>query len=328
MGAMCRVADNYKRAMKLNRYTVFSWGTLAFVLLVIVWGAYVRATGSGAGCGSHWPLCNGTVVPRAPEVETMIEFTHRVTSGISMLLVVGMVIGAWRVYPRGHLVRRGAVTSLVLMVVEALLGAGLVIFGLVAEDDSVARAISMALHLVNTFLLVGAITLTCWWASGGAAPSLRRQGATTGILALGMAGFVILGMSGAVTALGDTLFSAITMSEARALGITHWLLPLRVFHPLIAIVVSAYLILAAVFVAVRRTDRATRRLAATMSVLLLVQLGAGFLNVYLRAPVWLQGLHLLLADLVWITLVLLCTAATSVAPVHAARQSVPVPVRG
>ncbi len=311
---MARVFDNCKRTMKLNRYAVFSWGTLAYVLLVIVWGAYVRATGSGAGCGSHWPLCNGTVVPRAPEVETLIEFTHRVTSGLSLLLVVGMVVWARRIYSRGHLVRRGAAASLVLMVVEALLGAGLVVFGLVAEDDSVARAISMALHLVNTFLLVGAITLTCWWASGGAAPRLRGHGVTMGVLAVGVAGFVVLGVSGAVTALGDTLFSAISMSEARALGITHWLLPLRIFHPLIAIVVGCYLILAAGYVAVRHAGPATRRLAAALIGLILVQLGAGFLNVYLRAPVWLQGVHLLLADLVWIVLVLLCTAALSAQP--------------
>jgi heme A synthase len=315
---MRHVIDNHKRTMKLNRYALFSWGTLGYVLLVIVWGAYVRATGSGAGCGSHWPLCNGTVVPRAPGVETLIEFTHRVTSGLALLLVVGMVVWARRIYPRGHLVRRGAAASLALMILEALLGAGLVVFGLVAEDDSVARAISMALHLVNTFLLVGAITLTCWWASGGAAPRLRGQGATLGVLALGVAGFVVLGVSGAVTALGDTLFSAISMSEARALGITHWLLPLRIFHPLIAIVVGSYLILAAGFVAVRRASPATRRLAAAMIGLILLQLGVGYLNVYLRAPVWLQGVHLLLADLVWIALVLLCTAAFSAEPARRA----------
>ncbi len=319
------MVDSYKRNMRLNRYAVFSWGTLGYVLLVIVWGAYVRATGSGAGCGDHWPLCNGTVVPRAPEVETMIEFTHRVTSGLSLLLVVGMVVWARRAYARGHRVRWGAAASLVLMITEALLGAGLVIFGLVAEDDSVARAISMALHLVNTFLLVGAITLTCWWASGGAAPRLRGQGATLGVLALGVAGFVVLGMSGAVTALGDTLFSAISMSEARALGITHWLLPLRIFHPLIAIVVGSYLILAAGYVAVRHAGPVPRRLAAALIGLILVQLGAGFLNVYLRAPVWLQGVHLLLADLIWIVLVLLCTVALSAGPArtHAAGRGEP-----
>ena len=297
--------------MKLNRYAVFSWSTLAFVLFVIVWGAYVRATGSGAGCGSHWPLCNGEVVPRAPEVETMIEFTHRITSGLSLLLVVGMVFWARRIHPRGHRVRGGATASLVLMVVEALLGAGLVIFGLVADDDSVARAISMALHLVNTFLLVGAITLTCWWASGGAMPRLRGERATLGVLGVGVAGFMVLGMSGAVTALGDTLFSAISASEARALGIEHWLIRLRVFHPLIAIVVSGYLALTAGYVAARRPGPTTRWLAVALIGLLLIQLGAGFLNIYLRAPVWLQLVHLLLADLVWIALILLYTAALS-----------------
>lgn len=311
--------------MKLNRYAIFSWGTLGYVLLVIVWGAYVRATGSGAGCGSHWPLCNGTVVPRAPEVETMIEFTHRVTSGIALLLSVVMVVWARRIYPRAHLVRRGANASLVIMILEALLGAGLVVFGLVAEDDSVARAVSMALHLVNTFLLVGAITLTCWWASGGKMPRLRGQGTTVGVLAVGVVGFVVLGVSGAVTALGDTLFSAIPMSEARALGVTHWLLPLRIFHPMIAIVVGCYLILAASFVAVRHASLANRRLAGALIGLILVQLGAGFLNVYLRAPVWLQGVHLLLADLVWIALVLLCTTALSVERVESdiERRAVP-----
>lgn len=314
--------------MKLNRYALFSWGTLAYILFVIVWGAYVRATGSGAGCGDHWPLCNGEVVPRAPGVETMIEFTHRVTSGISLILVVVMVAWARRIHPKGGLVRRGAAASLALMILEALLGAGLVVFGLVADDDSVARAVSMALHLVNTFLLVGAITLTCWWASGGTAPRLRGQGGLAGVLGVGIVGFVILGMSGAVTALGDTLFSAITMSEAHALGITHWLLPLRIFHPLIAIGVGSYLVLVAGLVAVRRASSATRWLAAALICLTVVQLAAGFLNVFLRAPVWLQGVHLLLADLIWIALVLMSTAALSVEPVRAiaADRSAPEPV--
>lgn len=313
--------------MRLNRYAIFSWSTLGYVLLVIVWGAYVRATGSGAGCGSHWPLCNGEVMPRAPQVETMIEYTHRITSGISMLLVVGMVIWARRIYPARHLVRRGAAASLILMIVEALLGAGLVIFGLVADDDSIARAIAMALHLVNTFLLVGAITLTCWWASGGKAPRLRGQGLAAGLLGIGVVAFVILGMSGAVTALGDTLFDAIPMWEAHALGITHWLLPLRIYHPMIAIGVSLYLIVVAAFLTSRYEGRAVRNLSTGMIGLLLIQVAAGFLNVFLRAPVWLQGVHLLLADLIWIVLILLSTDLLSSEPAQAAvRRRQPEPV--
>src|SRR5690606_7460601 len=151
----------------MRRYLWLAWGTLAYNLGVIAWGAYVRATGSGAGCGSHWPLCNGEVIPRSPTAETLIEFSHRVTSGLALLLVVVMVVWARRLFPKGHPARLGAWLSLGVMVLEALLGAGLVLFGLVADDDSVARAVVMGLHLVNTLVLLGARTLAAWWASGG-----------------------------------------------------------------------------------------------------------------------------------------------------------------
>ena len=68
----------------MSRFAKYSWIVLVYNLVVILWGAYVRATGSGAGCGSHWPLCNGEVIPRAPEVETLVEFTHRLSSGLGI----------------------------------------------------------------------------------------------------------------------------------------------------------------------------------------------------------------------------------------------------
>src|SRR5262245_62215656 len=80
----------------------FAWLTLGITIVVIVWGAVVRATGSGAGCGSHWPLCNGVVVPRSPSMATLIELGHRLTSGLALLLVLGLVIGAWRQIGRAH----------------------------------------------------------------------------------------------------------------------------------------------------------------------------------------------------------------------------------
>lgn len=302
-------AEKNKRIMKLNRFALYVWATLAFTLVVIVWGAFVRATGSGAGCGSHWPLCNGVVVPRSATVETVIELTHRATSGILLLMVLGMLVWAFRAFPKGHIVRFGAVLSTVLILIEALLGAGLVLFELVAENDTAFRAIAMALHLVNTFLLVGAITLTGWWASGGAPLRLRGQGAVGVVLGVGILGFFLLGVSGAVTALGDTLFPALSTSEAARLGITHWLLPLRIFHPLIAIGVGLYLVAAAGAVSLLRPSVSTRRLARILTVLFVVQVGVGFLNIYLRAPVWMQLVHLLLADFVWIALVLFSAAA-------------------
>ena len=145
----------------------FAWGVLAYNLAVILWGAYVRASGSGAGCGAHWPLCNGEVIPRAPSVATLIEYSHRLTSGLALLGVVALLVWTWRACAAGHPARRGAVLSLLFIITEAAVGAGLVLFELVADNATMARAMFMAAHLVNTFLLVAALTLTAWWLSGG-----------------------------------------------------------------------------------------------------------------------------------------------------------------
>src|SRR5690606_17739810 len=230
-----------------QRFTIYAWSVLAYNLLVVLWGAYVRATGSGAGCGSHWPLCNGEVVPREPQLETLIEFTHRLTSGLALLAVIGLVVWAVRSYPRGHRVRGGAFAVLALMIAEALLGAGLVLFELVADNDSMLRAVSMVAHLVNTFLLIGSMAITAWWAAGGRALRFREAGVVPLVAAVGLLGILLTGSSGAVAALGDTLFPARTLSEGLAADLSpasHFLLRLRVLHPFIAVLTGGYLLLA------------------------------------------------------------------------------------
>jgi heme A synthase len=301
--------------MKLTPFAKFVWGVLVYNLGVVAWGAYVRATGSGAGCGDHWPKCDGKVIPRLASTEQVIEFTHRVTSGIAALLVLAMLVWALRAFPRGHVVRRAAAASMVLMVIEALLGAGLVLFQLVADNASGYRAFSMVAHLVNTFLLLGAIALTGWWASGGRPVRLRGQGAPAALLAVGVAGMLLLGGSGAIAALGDTLFPATSLREGIRQDFSptaHFLLRLRVFHPAIALAVGAYLVVAARVVARLRPTPTTRRLAVALAALYAVQIGAGFLNLALLAPVWMQLVHLLLADLVWLSLVLFGASALAV----------------
>src|SRR5687767_11229749 len=181
--------------MQRNRFATYAWSVLIYNLLVILWGAYVRASGSGAGCGSHWPLCNGAIVPRAPRVETLIELTHRLTSGVALLLVAVLFVWALRAFGRGDPRRLGATLSLVFIITEALVGAGLVLFSLVAANASVARALFMALHLVNTFLLLGALALTGWWASGGARLRLRDRGPVAPALLLAILAMLVLGMS-------------------------------------------------------------------------------------------------------------------------------------
>jgi heme A synthase len=297
--------------LKQKQFTIYVWGVLAYTLAVILWGAYVRASGSGAGCGSHWPLCNGQVIPRAAQIETLVEFTHRLTTGLAGLLVLFMFIWAWRAYAQGHLVRQGAAWSLFFMVTEGLIGAALVLFELVAYNDSLARAISGALHLLNTFFLLAALTLTAWWASGGQPIRLRNQGAPSLLLGVGLLGLLLLGASGAVTALGDTIFPAGSLAEGLRQDFSptaHFLVRLRLWHPAIAIVLGLYLVLAGSAVRVMRPMPDTIRFSRALIALFLVQLAAGTLNVLLLAPIWLQLIHLLLADLVWITLVLLCAA--------------------
>jgi heme A synthase len=291
-----------------QRYRTFAWGFLAYTVAVILWGAFVRATGSGAGCGDHWPLCNGVVLPRSPAVETMIELTHRVTSGLSWLLAFVGVVFARRAYPRGHRVRHGAGWTLVFMSTEGLVGAALVLRQMVAENASHERGFWMAAHLLNTFLLLAVMTLTAFFASGGSAPRPRRAGPALPLVAAALVGVLFLGMSGAITALGDTLFPASSLAEGLADDLApgaHLFVRLRVFHPLIGLAVGAVLLVTAGYLAGTHAERSVRVLAGVVVALFVSQVGLGFLNVALLAPVWLQLLHLFFADAIWIALVLL-----------------------
>ena len=303
--------------MKLNRFAVFAWLVVAVNLFVIVWGAYVRASFSGDGCGSHWPLCNGEVLPTTGLFKTVIELTHRLTSGVALLLVVGLVWRSRRLFPRGHEVRRGAFWSLIFILIEALIGAVLVKFALVAGNASIARAFVMSIHLVNTFLLLAVLSLTAWWAMGGPNVRWRGQGKVTVIFALGLAGTLLIAVSGAVAALGDTLFPVSSVAEGLRQDLSpaaHFLVRLRVLHPVLAVGIGLSIIVAASYVNnfLRPASGRTRKLTSILTTLFLVQLGAGILNVSLLAPVWLQLTHLLLADFFWIALVL--TSASALAP--------------
>ena len=301
--------------LTLTRFAKYTWAVLAYNVGVILWGAYVRATGSGAGCGGHWPLCNGQVIPLAPQTATLIEFSHRVSSGFTLLAVLGLVIWAFRAYPKGHPVRLGAGLAAFFTLTEALVGAGLVLFQLVAQNASALRALSVAVHLANTFLLLASLTLTALWASGGRPVRLPGQGWATWGLGLGLVGVLLLGISGAISALGDTLFPSSSLVEGLRQDFSptaQFMIRLRVIHPLIAVSVGILVMFVAYSLSSSRPDERPRRsMAMALAGLVAVQWLAGVANVALLAPVWMQLLHLFLADLVWIMLVLL--AATVLA---------------
>jgi heme A synthase len=293
----------------------YAWAVLAYNLGVVLWGGFVRATGSGAGCGNHWPLCNGTVTQHSPNAATIIEFTHRLMSGLDLALVALLVVWAFRRFPRQHPVRLGATLSAVFLITEALIGAALVLLQQVARNASVSRAYSLSTHLVNTLTLLACLTLTAWWSTERPAPKSVPSASRVWMAGVSLTAVVVLGVSGVITALGDTLFPASSLAAGLAQDLdpaANIFLRLRLFHPFIAAAVGAWLLFYAVSSASRRPDVSGR--TWSLVALLAAQLVAGVVNLLLLAPVWMQIVHLLLADLLWITLVLLCAATLKFQP--------------
>ncbi|MCI0677831.1 MAG: COX15/CtaA family protein [Actinobacteria bacterium] len=272
----------------------YAWFVLVFNVGVILLGALVRATGSGAGCGRSWPTCQGVLLPQL-EGATAVEFTHRAVSGIALGLVALLAVLVWRRAGPGRPARTGALLSVVAIVVEALIGAGIVLAEWVGEDTSVARAVAVPLHLVNTLFLLAVLTLTVFWLSGGAPLDWRSRPSVRRMVVLGAVALVLISATGAVTALADTLFPKGGVAPETT---EHFLTRLRVVHPVLAVLAAS----AGWWVSVRSGfgDGLTTRL---FPVLVGVMVASGAVNVLLGTPTWMQLVHLGLADILWIVFV-------------------------
>lgn len=304
-----RFAPNLSRVISLVRY---AWFVLGFNVLVIVLGAVVRATGSGAGCGRSWPTCEGEIVPDL-EGATAVEFTHRAVSGVALLLVIALAVLVWRRVDKGHPARTGAVLSVIAIVGEALIGAMIVLAEWVADDTSVARAVSVPLHLVNTLFLLAALALTIFWLGGGGRLSFRgRRGVTLAVLAGGLA-LVLIAATGAITALADTLFPK---SAGDITSEEHFLTQLRVVHPVLAVFAAAVGWWASARNGLPRS-RSGRALPALVGMMLVT----GAINIALGVPVWMQLVHLALADALWVAYVLSAADALQVSAATDSRLS-------
>ena len=292
----------------------FAWAVLLYFIAVILWGTVVRATGAGAGCGNHWPLCNGTMLQHSASATTMIEFTHRITSGISFFSAVGLLVWTFAGTVRGHLARAAAVATVAFTLIEAILGAFLVKLGLTAQSQSPLRAPYLALHLTNTLLLLAALTLTAHLLSrkNGYLRSTIRLVAPLGAVA-SVVVVLIVGVTGSLAALGDTLFPATSLGSALQQDFSAtsgWLVRWRWTHPTIAFIASIVLIWLLVRAAQRTATWDNRGLSALVLLLLAAQYVLGVLDVVLLAPVWLQVAHLLGADVLWAALVVLTARLT------------------
>lgn len=292
-----------------SAFLKYTWGSLGYTLLVIVWGGFVRASGAGAGCGDHWPLCNGEVIPHSPALNTVIEFSHRLTSGFAGILAILLVVWAWRAFGRSTTVFKVSLAVLFFMIVEGAVGAGLVLFEMVAYNVHVGRAYWMAAHLVNTFFLLAVMTLTAWTACGGQIPRFRDRGRSGWTMLAALIGLLVLGASGAVTALGDTLAIGGEIDPSQN-AIVGTLTGLRIYHPLLACSVFL-LVVAAVYL--NWSDEMSgwgKQFGTFVVALMLFQLCIGLVNVWLHAPIWMQLIHLLVTDFIWIWAILFAAEAT------------------
>jgi heme A synthase len=297
------------RETKLSSFAGYAWFVLAYNVVVILWGVFLRASKSGDGCGQHWLTCHGEIIPSAPEMKTVIEFSHRLTSGLAFITVLVLLIWAFRKFGKNHPIRKTAVVSFVFIVTEALVGAGLVLTGNTAETLTASRPFWMAGHLINTFILLAFLSLTAWFAAGGKPFTFRAPPKVLLFLGIAVAGIFLVGMSGSVAALSSMLFPSETLTQ----GITkdfsatsHILLRLRVSHPILSIMVGVFLVFLAGWLKSKAAGNLrTSRWANVLTILIVAQFAFGALTLLTLAPILMQIGHLLLADAVWIAFVLL-----------------------
>jgi cytochrome c oxidase assembly protein subunit 15 len=296
----------HSRPGGMSQVAHFAWTALCWNLAVVLWGAYVRATGSGAGCGNRWPLCDGDIVGASANGQTIVEFTHRITSVISLLMVTSLVVWCWRVTKKGDWARYSAVLAAALLANEALLGAALVLLKHVGNDQSSGRVIFLCLHFGNTLLLLAALSLTAAWLSNDSRSfALIGKLREVSSIGLGLLAIVVTGITGAVAALTDTLYPATSLPSSLAQDFSSRvpaLLRVRILHPAVAAIAACYVL----WVIWRSSTGRNRfsRSAIALIILLFAQIVIGMTNVLFLTPVWIQITHLFVAAAFWILLVL------------------------
>lgn len=300
-----RTRNSHSRALPL-----YAAAVVGFMVLVILEGAVVRATGSGAGCGNRWPLCNGDFFPHHPRLATVIEYTHRSMTGFVTTLVAILIGWTFLARPRGARSRRAVVWCGILLITEALLGALLVKGGYVESNASDMRVVMQCIHFTNTMLLLASISLTWWWLRDRPEPPTNLATHARAVAWTSLIATLFVGGTGSVAALADTLFPPTSLQAAFLQDFTAHsplLVRMRWLHPATAVIALC----CAIWIALQIRNKLGQLVVA----LVCLQLLLGAADVLLLAPTWLQVLHLLGADLYWIALVVAC--ASVLAPARA-----------
>ncbi len=290
-----------------SRIQVLSWTMLWLTVAVVIGGALVRATDSGAGCGESWPICGGQIIPEIGNYHTVIEVSHRLMTGLLGFVLVAVFVLVRRNFSKEHRLRRAVFAAGILLIVESLLGASLVLFGWVEFDASIARLIVVPVHLVNTFLLVGAMTMVAFFAGEGNGFRVDLSRVLDKVLAGALGIILIIGATGALNALADTLIKSDTLKTASAdevLVTESVLRQIRTIHPFVAIIGGLALFMVVRYL-VTGAGKRVRTLGLAVQGIIWLQFIVGLLNIALDVPLEIQLIHLFVADVLWISFVLI-----------------------
>lgn len=305
---------------KLSLFAKYAGFVVAYNIIVVLWGVFLRASKSGDGCGMHWLTCHGEVLPTAPQFKTVIEFTHRLMSAADGLVMLLLLVGAffvWRKNRSGNArsTLKMAAIAFFFVLTEGALGAGLVLTGNTAETLTAARPFWMAAHLINTFILLAFLVLTARSASGLPKLKFRVEPKYLGGIAAGVIAIFIVGISGSIAALSSMIFPSGTLSEGMAKDFSetsHILLRLRLLHPITAILTSVFLIFLSGWLAKERPGNTkVTRWSNVLSILILAQIAFGAATLLTLAPIVMQLGHLLFADLIWMSFVMFAASFLS-----------------
>lgn len=296
-------------------------GVLLFAFPVLLFGAFVRASLSGDGCGVNWPFCGPAILPDTSQLKSLIEFGHRVSSSV---LFMGAVLGlyAWSIFlfPKGHFNRRSAGFALLFTLVSGLIGAVLVKWSLVVFDKSVARAVVMSLHLCNNYFLLASLLGACLPESIYSGFRARGGGGLGALLWSSAAGMFVLAVTGAVSAMGKTawameLAAARTVADRLSMHVGEEapaILKGGAIHPLIATSVMILVLFACRYAVREKGGEQVESWAQAVTWGFVAQMAIGVINLAMSAPIWLQLLHLALALATWISLMMLIVVSLQV----------------
>lgn len=309
----------------VKKFTLIS---LVYTLIVIAWGGLVRASFSGDGCGRHWPTCQGQIIPLGADTKTMIEFSHRLSGALSGFIAIGLLYVGFKYFPRRSAARWAASLAFAFTIVEGAIGAKLVLQSLVARNPSIARAFWMMIHLVNTFILLASMFVLWWLAMGRPKPQFKKQGAVMFGIIFAAAGMLLLGVTGALAALGDMLYPAKTLVDGLKADLdptSDILVRLRFMHPLVAMSVGVFAVFISSFLSKVRPHPMVRQYASWVVSVFAFQMLFGLANLLSHAPVAMQIGHLFIADVLWLLFIGLSVSALS-QPIPVTAESVAAPV--